>query len=499
MLAAIAFAQDLLGEYDESIRHAVEAARVAAASGLAAEHVRAYNILVRANAGRRDLQRSISLAQEGYELAKSIDFRYLMLLLRANEAYARATLKETGPRLAALTEALRLSRSAPGLEQHEINTLINLAAYHYDTGGYAAALRHAKEAERAARRTSDPNNRAFAIANQGAAMTRMGEAEAGLALLREAVEITERTGLKLETVDLLELLADNLEFAGRPQQALQALRRRMQLDAELTRTQREAALQGLQERFSAEQKAREIERLQLQDQKREAELQARTLQQRLWAMAALALTLAALLLAQWLRQARRRVQTLARDNAALNDQNAHDPLTGTFNRRHCEQVMADRDDREPVGLLLVDVDFFKRVNDTHGHAAGDAVLVEVARRLAGLLRGQDAVVRWGGEEFLLLLHGTPAERLPAVAQRVLQAIRGAPVVLPDGRTIAVTASAGAAAWPEHPGQPWPQALERADQALYRAKAEGRDRARCADVHRADDAGAAYPLPVPARP
>jgi len=483
MLATQASGRDLLGDYEAAIQHAVQAGQVAAKAQRSADRVHAYHLLVRSNAGRRDLHRSIVLAQEGYALAKSIGFGYMMVLLRANEAYARATLKQTEPRRLALVDTLKLTRATPGLEKHELTTLINLAAYHYDVGQYEAAARYARQAEVAAERDSDPNSKAFAIGNHGAALVRLGQVERGLAMLREGVAITERTGLKLEMVDLMVLMVDALEAAGRPQQALQTLRRVVKLNEDLTRTEREEALQGLQERFSDEQKAREIERLQLLSQRHEAELAARTLEQRLWAAVAVALTFGALLLAQWLRTTRQRLRRLKRDNDKLSDQSVHDPMTGAFNRRYCEQWLQHHrpvaeGQPDSVGLLLVDVDHFKLINDTHGHPAGDAVLVELARRLQALLRDQDVVVRWGGEEFLLMLPGTPNEALPAIAERVLKAVGEMPVVLSPSLQMKVRVSAGAVAWPMAPGQTWEAALALADQALYLSKAEGRNRATC---------------------
>ena len=127
-------------------------------------------------------------------------------------------------------------------------------------------------------------------------------------------------------------------------------------------------------------------------------------------------------------------------------------------------------------LLLLDLDHFKLINDRHGHAAGDTVLVEVARRLRVLLRDDDVIVRWGGEEFLILARGLAAPQTQDLAERLLAGIGGRTIDLPGGATT-VTASIGYATFPIDPHRialPWERALDLVDTALYLAKAHGRN-------------------------
>ncbi|MCW2638120.1 MAG: diguanylate cyclase [Dactylosporangium sp.] len=156
-----------------------------------------------------------------------------------------------------------------------------------------------------------------------------------------------------------------------------------------------------------------------------------------------------------------------------------DALTGLRTRRFLEQALHNEAARThrpeaSVGLLLLDVDHFKRVNDTHGHHGGDRVLCEVARRLAALVRPGDLVARYGGEEFAVLLPHSSDADLVAIGERVRRGIGTTPIAV-DGETlITVTVSIGAALLPDHVETPAELTLT-ADRALYAAKESGRDR------------------------
>jgi diguanylate cyclase (GGDEF)-like protein len=162
----------------------------------------------------------------------------------------------------------------------------------------------------------------------------------------------------------------------------------------------------------------------------------------------------------------------------LNYLSRHDSLTGLLNRRAMEQALRAEQRRwlrfgEHFAVLLVDLDHFKRINDSFGHAAGDAVLKAVAQTLVQVARQVDRVGRFGGEEFCLLLPHTPGEGAELVARRVRQAVAELEVVW-EGGSIRLTASVGVAAC-AHPEEPVSRLMMRADRALYQAKAEGRDR------------------------
>lgn len=153
-----------------------------------------------------------------------------------------------------------------------------------------------------------------------------------------------------------------------------------------------------------------------------------------------------------------------------------DTLTGLPNRRFLDNhLMRRRDDSEtrvPMALMLLDIDHFKSVNDKHGHEMGDRVLKAVAATLRGLIHTPDLVGRWGGEEFLAVLHGAGERQLLSTAHRTLALIEAGFIDTEPG-TLKVTASAGIT--PIAPNESIEQALDRADRALYTSKANGRNR------------------------
>jgi diguanylate cyclase (GGDEF)-like protein len=184
---------------------------------------------------------------------------------------------------------------------------------------------------------------------------------------------------------------------------------------------------------------------------------------------------------------------------ALEEVSLTDQLTGLRNRRFfLQHVDADvgmslrryDDPLRPGGaeresvpgkdlvFFMVDLDHFKEVNDRHGHAGGDAVLVQMQERLREVFRESDYLIRWGGEEFLVLARATHRDEAKVVAERIRNAVAGREFVLPDGARIHKTCSIGFACFPFLPAAPrvlnWSEGVELADQGLYLAKRSGRN-------------------------
>lgn len=185
-----------------------------------------------------------------------------------------------------------------------------------------------------------------------------------------------------------------------------------------------------------------------------------------------------------------RTADLAQANLRLQEASLTDPLTGLRNRRYltgqipkdiafyARELVQPHPQPRVILFALADIDHFKQINDTHGHAAGDRVLQQFAEVLMGQVRSGDYVARWGGEEFLLVFRPMPLAFLPVLGERLRAAVAAFPFDVGEGRSLQVTCSIGLCQYPllsgDTIGLDWEQLLELADRALYRVKRSGRN-------------------------
>ncbi len=385
---------------------------------------------------------------------------------------------------------LALARRAGSPRQAAVH-LTNIADIAVKNGRPQEALKAIQQALPIVQRLGSLRAQRILMHNGALARLALGQAQVARRALDELLAAHHAEGALADEAEALREFSDAFAKSGDLRTALDLYHQERKLAAEIMAANRDAALAELRARFDKEAQQRQLGQLGRESSLITAQLNNRAMLQKLWAAVALALVLAGALVALLYKRVRALNRRLAHNHAFLRAQSQRDPLTGLANRRglhEAAQPSTDRAGGAPQGfngaLLLVDIDHFKHVNDGHGHAAGDAVLVEVARRLASVVRENDLVARWGGEEFLIHMPGVAAPQVQALAARVLHAVGGEPVRLPaqagaPARTLRVTVSVGYGCFPLPPAK-LPMSLERAinlaDMALYSAKGQGRNRA-----------------------
>jgi diguanylate cyclase (GGDEF)-like protein len=398
--------------------------------------------------------------------------------------------------LQANSDALEQAAAA-GADSVRALGLANFADYHLRQGHPARALELAEQALPLARSTRNTSAESVARSNIGLAKIAMGRVAEGRDDVRAAITLDEQQGAMAYASDGWKELAGYLERAGDLAGAVAAYREHRRMVDRVLRDETRKLLLEAQERQDAEQRARDIELLNRDNALKAEQVHQRNLALALWAALGGCVVVSLVLLYQAFRRVRRTNQALAHSNASLKRQSETDPLTGLANRRHFQAAIRSLSSGEGLAasVFLIDVDHFKRINDSFGHAAGDAVLVEMARRLREAVRDDDLIVRWGGEEFLIVARTREGMFAPQLAQRLLDLIGTEPVPY-EGRSIHVTASIGFVSLPVAPHGlrlSWERAIDLVDTVMYLAKAHGRNKAYGVERIHAEDAVAAAQL------
>lgn len=484
LLQVLAHTKEDTGRFDEAVRLRQQLITLADRVGPGWRRAEARARLAGSLLAAKQNDQASALNQEALAMARkegdaSAEIRALNI-----EGILLGDSGDTAGMLRSMTLTTEVARRA-GARHEETLALANTADYYLRAGDFNTALRLAREALPLSRELADPNSESVALANIGLALISLQQRDEGLATIRQAMAIDERTGALANLAGLQEEVAGYLERAGYLKDAVEAWRKHRKLNDEVFRRDQQQAVLELQEGFDNEQRQRELTLLQLENNLKQAQLLNSELQQRVWVAAAAVGLLLLAVFAALLYRLRQAGEALTQDNALLQTQSERDPLTQLANRRYLQRVMqpdSGAEERPFEGsLLLIDLDHFKRINDENGHAAGDTVLVEVARRLRATLRDEDLIVRWGGEEFLIVARELTQDQLQSLAQRLLSAIGGTPVDLQassgERRQLPVSASIGYASFPTEPTRlavSWPHALDLVDTALYLAKAHGRN-------------------------
>jgi diguanylate cyclase (GGDEF)-like protein len=377
----------------------------------------------------------------------------------------------TAERRASLSALEHAKRS--GSTKWLAHALVNLGDSYLKAHDFRESLKYSKQALPIVLRLRGSGDEPIVLFNEGLANIGLGNIKPGVKLSEEAINGAIAGDDLLDAQELLREYADGLEHAGYLMMAIQAYHRYDEISQKIMTSTRQRAFLELSAKFDDERKARELELLRRDNALKVSEMH----EQRLRLQLILAGTLFVTGICAALAWAFARVRK-ANDKLRFNSE--RDALTGLRNRRYFNEHVLSVDGARPAAgcVLLADLDHFKRINDTLGHPAGDAVLATVSHRLSAALRESDKLVRWGGEEFLAVLDPITNEQADSTVERLLQAVRRDPVLW-NGQAIACTISIGYACFPMA-GSDTEISLQSAisliDKALYEAKRRGRNRA-----------------------
>lgn len=467
------------GLLEEALASALEAVRQAEALGGHWRRALALNELARIYLRAQQVERAQQISAEAVRTAQQDPEPVLLNLVSTVRGIVHA--EDADPTITRLAweDALRHAREAQA-EGLQALALANYSDHYLRHGDFPRALELSSQALPLARRALNLNAEIVALHNLGLAKIGLKRLAEGTRDVRQAITLDEQQGALPYAADGWKELGEYLEQAGDWAGAIEAHHEYRRLIDQVLRDETRKTVLEEQERYDAERRAKEIELLNRDNSLKSEQIRAQALQFRLWAALAGCVLLSAALLGLAYQRIRRTNAALAHSNEHLKIQSERDPLTGLANRRHFQSAIKRLADAGKLSgtVYLIDIDHFKRINDQWGHAAGDSVLIEVARRLAEALREDDLVVRWGGEEFLIVVPSRAAGDARALAQRLLDLLGGQPVAH-GAQRISVTASIGFASFPVAPhglGLSWERAIDLVDTVMYLAKAHGRNKA-----------------------
>jgi diguanylate cyclase (GGDEF)-like protein len=470
------------GNFPMALARLESAAAQARQDGRPVNVVMALNALAKLYSKTREYEKGFATLAEAMPFAEMSDSPGRVATLRSTEYGLAMDMGEPARAVAALLAALKLERKI-GATWMVAYTLSDLSDSYLKAHDYQQALRYAQQVIDEARALGDLRLEATARVNVGQAYLGMGRLADGKRSFEQGLAAFEKSGSKPDLQAVLAEYGLALERAGDLQGAVLAYHRERRLSNEMFERRRQKAMMELQAKYEGDRKERQIELLRRENQVKSAELDNRRLQQRIWWLLAVVTALIAAIVGILYNKVRNANAQLHEKNQELKQQSVRDPLTGLYNRRHFQDFMRGFTPQEQRGdvvsaLFLLDVDHFKQINDSHGHAAGDAVLKMIATALQDILRETDMIVRWGGEEFLAFLPGISRSGLEDIARRVLTGIAGRSVDH-QGQKLSVNVSIGFSPFPLAPGGQlltWERSVNLVDMALYLAKSHGRNRA-----------------------
>ena len=452
-----------------------------------ASALRSLNQLSNVYAAMKDEEKALTTIDEALVIANSRGASKMLGTLYINKGNIYSVMERLDVAVEAYQKALKIGEEA-GLTVTIATALNNIGDAYLIRKDYVRAEVVLRRALAKYREASEMTGVATAQSNIGFALMGQGRIKEGAAEVRAALRFFYDSGARADEEILLEELARMYAQAGLYRKAYDTVLDQQKLAKELFNADRAKSVATLQEQFDSVQRDRQIELLARDNSLKDAELNNRRLQQTVTILGKVVAVMVGVFIFMLYRKGRKANQTLLEANKQLEFHSVRDPLTGLYNRRSFLELMrrrapavgtGRREDANTDGLMILDVDHFKNINDTLGHAGGDTVLVEIAKRLRSTVRDSDMVMRWGGEEFLVYSPKASAEHLKSLAQRILNVIGETPIEV-NGQSLHVTLTGGFLALPfsglTEEECNWEKAMQIADMALYLGKVNGRNRA-----------------------
>jgi two-component system cell cycle response regulator len=439
---AMGWARLFQGDFAEAVIVLTEAERIAVEVGDRGAEAYAVDAIANVYAVSGHPEEALEGHRRALTIQQDLGDELSAARVRNNMAYTYMELGQYDAALESAETALKFI-SENSHENIEMAVLDTLASVHLARGELDAALANAQRGLALARARESHRDETDSLITLGRIVLRQGRYDEALLSIEQALALAELHGRTVEEYRCHELLASIHEKRGDSGAALSEYRRYHDLERACVNRESQTRLANLRADYL------------LEDARKDAEIH--------------------------------RLRSLALENEVgehriaqvrLEAQASLDPLTGLYNRRHlpvlAEELHAAVERRESVCVVLFDIDQFKAVNDTYGHLAGDRVLVSLAQQLRRKSRATDSALRYGGDEFLMLLVGMDDAAGAEAAERLRAAVAQTAIATND-RKINVTISVGVACVPPYGQIKLPALIARADKSLYAAKQTGGNR------------------------
>ncbi len=433
-----------------------------------------------------DQQTALNYLGKASNIAENLDIPILLGQILNSRGTSFAHLKQWNLAKADFSSGIKIARDTGNASAEAIG-LANLADASLNMGDYDACIGNAQQAIQIAQRINDTYSDALAKGNLGICHIHAGNLVDGKKEVDASIDFMK----KANELSVIEITLDELSAIyakiGMYKEAWNTLQEKFPVTEKMEQDKRENAAVEMKLLYELVQRKKDKEQKEFILKSQNVESENETLQIYVIFLASfLAIAVGGIVFQIYRRyHFKRQHAEIARRN--LQYQSSRDPLTGLLNRRAFQGViesrkqLVDRRSADQLSLydvvVLLDLDQFEQINELHGHDLGDAMLIELSKRLQDILREKDMLIRWGGEEFLIYLNAVPADRVTRIIERELEEI-GKSSIRHQGQKIHVTVSAGYILLPLSGAAEilWDRVMELVEAALKMAKSNGGNQA-----------------------